>query len=111
MSKLLALASKKFKGLEDVQEFTAKSNKAIIIMEDKSNVSAIDLFLNGRKKPVLVDNLFGFPTQGAVFEQEFIKGEKYSLIFRSALERMQKEDKTYVARPSSIELSIVWENN
>jgi hypothetical protein len=110
MSKILQLASKTFKGNEFTHEFTAKTKKAKIILEETSNVRTAHLFLKGRKNDISIGPLIGFPSTSTISEHNLIAGEKYKITFGTEGRQNRESDGTYSDLSSSVEVSVVWED-
>jgi hypothetical protein len=110
MSKILQLVSKTFKGNEFTHEFTAKTKKAKIILEEMKNTNSAFLSLKCRKADVSIGSLTAFTGLGPISEHDFISGEKYKITFGSERRQIKQEDGTYADLPSSVEVSVVWED-
>jgi hypothetical protein len=110
MSKILQLVSKTFKGNEFTHEFTAKAKKAKIILEEMTNTNSAHLYLKCRKTDVPIGSLIGFAGSGPISEHNLIVGEKYKITFATEGRQIRQGDNTYTDLPSSVDVSVVWED-
>lgn len=107
MSNIETLYSKTFTGREDSFSFQAKSETLNLLVEERQNISQINIHLKGKKQKLHIlgvhsnsENIFKIPT---------FEGETYLIEMSSAGELGRDEKDAQFERTSMATISAIWE--